>query len=253
MKSASSGTHFVAFDGNGNVAGLVAATDGTVSATYEYDSFGQTIRATGEMADVTPIRFSTKYTDSETGYCYYGYRYYTPSTGRWTSRDPLTETGHKILLRERSKRTPESGNLYVFVFNRALSEIDIDGRIEGSKKCGEIISRAIDPNDDPSWWDRLHESISGALYPHLFLILSDGTRLTHGGSADGENHRTARRQPIMIPTCMRCEDFNECAKKNWPKSENYSTWHNNCGHAVSEVLSKCGATNDLYPDPTVTY
>jgi len=34
---------------------------------------------------------STKYTDSETGLIYYGYRFYMPETGRWCGRDPLGE------------------------------------------------------------------------------------------------------------------------------------------------------------------
>jgi RHS repeat-associated protein len=40
------------------------------------------------MAKVNPFWFSTKYQDDETDLLYYGYRYYSPSTGRWISRDP---------------------------------------------------------------------------------------------------------------------------------------------------------------------
>ena len=36
---------------------------------------------------------SAKYTDTETGLLYYGYRYYLPSMGRWLSRDPIEEKG----------------------------------------------------------------------------------------------------------------------------------------------------------------
>ena len=36
---------------------------------------------------------STKYTDSETGLLYYGYRQYIPELGRWASRDPIQEEG----------------------------------------------------------------------------------------------------------------------------------------------------------------
>jgi len=36
---------------------------------------------------------STKYTDSETGLLYYGYRYYLPVVGRWLSRDPIGDVG----------------------------------------------------------------------------------------------------------------------------------------------------------------
>jgi RHS repeat-associated protein len=41
------------------------------------------------MAKANPFRFSTKYQDDETDLFYYGYRYYSASTGRWISRDPM--------------------------------------------------------------------------------------------------------------------------------------------------------------------
>jgi len=56
---------------------------------------------------------STKYTDSETGLRYYGYRYYQPETGRWASRDPLEELGGL--------------NVYAFVANSPNSLIDLLG------------------------------------------------------------------------------------------------------------------------------
>jgi RHS repeat-associated protein len=84
---------FVAYDGNGNVVGLVNAANGNVVARYEYGPFGEMIRSSGTMASFNPLRFSTKYQDEESGLLYYGYRYYNPSTGRWLSRDPIGERG----------------------------------------------------------------------------------------------------------------------------------------------------------------
>ena len=110
VKDTASGTNFCAYDGNGNVAGLINAADGTVSATYEYGPFGEVIRATGPMAKVNPFRFSTKYQDDETDLLYYGQRYYNPSTGRWPNRDPIGERG--------------SINLYDFVGNNPVTQFD---------------------------------------------------------------------------------------------------------------------------------
>jgi RHS repeat-associated protein len=87
--------HWPAYDGNGNVAALVAQANGSLSARYEYGPFGETLRATGPMAKHNPFRFSTKYTDNETGLLYYGYRFYDPVTGRWPSRDPIGDRGGK--------------------------------------------------------------------------------------------------------------------------------------------------------------
>src|SRR6185503_9506434 len=60
VNSVATGKHFYAYDGNGNVAALIKGTDGTISANYEYDPFGQTIRATGAMAAENLFGFSTK-------------------------------------------------------------------------------------------------------------------------------------------------------------------------------------------------
>jgi RHS repeat-associated protein len=73
---------FPAFDGNGKVAALIHAADGTVAANDEYAAFGEPARVTGVMARNNPFRFSTIYADDESDLLYYGYRYYKPSL-RW--------------------------------------------------------------------------------------------------------------------------------------------------------------------------
>jgi len=89
----SQGSHFCAYDGNGNVTALVKADGAGLTAQYEYGPFGELLRATGPMAKANPFRFSTKYQDEETDLLYYGYRYYNASTGRWLNRDPIQEKG----------------------------------------------------------------------------------------------------------------------------------------------------------------
>ncbi len=80
-------------DGNGNIMGLTDRSTGTVNAAYEYSPFGETLRSTGLYAQQNPFRFSSQYTDDETGLICYGRRYYDPKTGRWFSRDPKEELG----------------------------------------------------------------------------------------------------------------------------------------------------------------
>jgi len=89
--------HFVTFDGNGNVSALVNTTNGALSAQYEYGPFGEVIRSTGIMAKTTPFGFSTKYRDDETDLLYYGYRYLSTVTARWTCRDSIGEEGFRNL------------------------------------------------------------------------------------------------------------------------------------------------------------
>jgi len=107
---ATNGVHFPAYDGNGNIAGLVSASAGTTTARFEYGPFAEPIRVSGPIAEAMPLRFSTKYLDDETGLFYYGYRYYDPSTGRWVNRDPIEEWGGK--------------NLYSFLGNEPTHYVD---------------------------------------------------------------------------------------------------------------------------------
>jgi RHS repeat-associated protein len=102
--------HFTCYDGNGNIMALVNAADQSISAQYEYSPFGELIRATGPMARANPLRWSSKYTDDETDLVYYGYRFYSPSFGRWLSKDPIEEWGGL--------------NLYGFVGNSPINAID---------------------------------------------------------------------------------------------------------------------------------
>jgi|GEM_PF-1444022 len=126
--------HFAGYDGNGNVSLLVRASDGAVSARYEYSPFGQLIRSTGVMAKNNPFRFSTKYWDDETDLVYYGYRYYTPSTGTWLSRDPMGEVGFETVVNH-LERQNNDGNLYVFVGNSPLSSYDVLGLMPPNPIC----------------------------------------------------------------------------------------------------------------------
>jgi RHS repeat-associated protein len=122
------GTHFVAYDANGNVIAIVDGSTAAVSARYEYDSFGQTIRATGLAASLNPMRFSCKHADDETDLAYYGYRYLSRSTGQWLTRDPLGEIGHET-LKGVTKRPIEAidANLCAFVNNDPIGKVDLLG------------------------------------------------------------------------------------------------------------------------------
>ncbi len=100
---------FPGYDNNGNIIGYWNE-DGEIVAEYAYDAFGNTIYEDGDLADFFPHRFSTKYYDAETDLYYYGYRYYSPSLGRWISRDPIEEKG--------------AFNIYSFCKNSPLDKLD---------------------------------------------------------------------------------------------------------------------------------
>jgi len=106
-------THFTCYDGNGNVMVLINAATGAESAHYEYGPFAESLRVTGPMAKLNPIRFSTQYADDVCDDIKYLYRDYTAWVGRWLSRDPIEEAGGE--------------SLYGFVHNSAINRIDPKG------------------------------------------------------------------------------------------------------------------------------
>jgi RHS repeat-associated protein len=124
--------YFAQSDGNGNVMALIAASDGSVAARYDYGPFGEPLLAVGEIAHQNPIRFSSKFTDVETGLFYYGYRYYSPSMGRFLNRDPIEEEGGL--------------NLYGFVGNDPLNRWDYLGLTTITvKDCEATLSGPMKP------------------------------------------------------------------------------------------------------------
>ena len=107
-------TFYPLFDGNGNVTQYLDE-EGELAATFEYGAFGHIAKESIDHKEITKIdyRFSTKPVEAETGWYYYGYRYYDPDTGRWPSRDPIEERG--------------AVNLYGIVGNNGINSIDTLG------------------------------------------------------------------------------------------------------------------------------
>jgi RHS repeat-associated protein len=110
-------TYTACTETNGNIMGLIDGSTGVLAARWDYEAFGSTtttVEAAGPFGhELCPFRFSSKYRDVETGLYYYGYRYYSPETGRWTSRDPIEEQG--------------GINLYGMVGNDPVNRVDVLG------------------------------------------------------------------------------------------------------------------------------
>lgn len=127
------------YDGRGNVASVMDSAQATV-AGYAYDPFGLPLAKSGTLEQ--SYRFSTKPYDEKTGLYYYGYRHYSPTTGRWMTRDPSEEAGGL--------------NLYQFANDNPLIYADPDGKnpIVVGLALGVGIGLTIVYWDEiKEWWD----------------------------------------------------------------------------------------------------
>ncbi|MEO0510679.1 MAG: RHS repeat-associated core domain-containing protein [Verrucomicrobiota bacterium] len=128
------GSLYPTYDANGNIMQKLDGTGATVMSV-DYDPFGNVISGTlsGEYG------FSTKPLMEDVEFYYYGFRYYDPVTGRWSSRDPIQEEG--------------GNNLHAFVINSSLNFFDLIGlqrqctnhSFSGSYNLHSIRHRIITP------------------------------------------------------------------------------------------------------------
>lgn len=143
--------YWYTYDANGNVGQLLRYRTSpgetvTLAGGYEYDPYGNTLAVrdldSSGIAEENEIRFSTKWLHDQTGtdrdLYYYGYRFYSPSLGRWMSWDPIQEQalGYIYALLENSSAdaaespfpSPDAEDtLYGFLANHPVDWIDALG------------------------------------------------------------------------------------------------------------------------------
>ena len=78
---------------------VVTATNGTVSKTITYDTFGNPTSDSAPAFEL-PFGFAGGLSDSVTGLVRFGLRDYEPASGRWTARDPALFGGGQANLYE---------------------------------------------------------------------------------------------------------------------------------------------------------
>jgi RHS repeat-associated protein len=134
---------------------------GAVVARYDYQPFGEPLAASSE-----PRRFTGAERDAETGFDYFGARYYQSQIGRLTSVDP-GHVGGDIL-------NPQSWNGYSYALNNPLRFVDplgtdpcqitltgADAAAAGVADGGTVEGDCVRAKE--SWTDRMSRNFFGIL------------------------------------------------------------------------------------------
>ena len=98
-----------------NSVRLVLDASGAILDQIAYDAFGNIVAQLNPLFD-NPLLFTSREFDAETGLYYNRARYLDPTTGRWTTQDPLGFAAG-------------DANLYRYVGNRATLATDPSGNI----------------------------------------------------------------------------------------------------------------------------
>lgn len=123
-------------DFRGNVRCMVHAETGEIHEFYRYTAYGerQVFDGSGRQIPVSAINnpwcFASKRLDPESGWVYFGNRYYQAEHGRWLTPDPLGVI--------------ESANRYVFTQNMPLDRIDPQGMFSVSRFFDQLGNKMWD-------------------------------------------------------------------------------------------------------------
>lgn len=115
-------------DLQGNISCLIDKESGAAAVTYRYSAYGEMQQTVVDsVVEVNPWHWKSKRLDPETGWHFFGRRYYSAQAARWTTPDPL---GYEV-----------GPNLYAYACNRPFSLQDPYGLMpielqSGSKASG---------------------------------------------------------------------------------------------------------------------
>ncbi len=95
---------------------FISSNAGTTTQHLQYLPFGESfVEQNNTTTYLTPYRFSGKERDEETGYSYFGARYYNPELSIWLSVDPMAEKYPSL-------------SPYAYCANNPVMIVDPDGR-----------------------------------------------------------------------------------------------------------------------------
>jgi RHS repeat-associated protein len=121
--------------------------------------FGDAQTTSGTCGDVSPMHFTGKQRDSESGLDDFGDRYYSSPTGRFTSVDPIWVKNDRL-------SDPQRLNLYAYGRNNPLLFTDPDGRDVTIGRCS--IGSAQD------CFNQLQAGLNKDDREHVKLVTGDG-------------------------------------------------------------------------------
>jgi len=101
----------------GNKSSLFLLDLGNIASSYQYDTWGNILSQSGDMAAENPYRYAGYQYDEETGLYYLIARYYHPTHGVFLSMDPDLGDSDDILTQ----------NGYTYANNNPVMLVDPDG------------------------------------------------------------------------------------------------------------------------------
>lgn len=198
-------------DHRGNISTLIAIATGAVTEYTRYSAFGEMQCFDGEgnplLKPLSPWTFSGKRYDAETGFVYFGKRYYAPTLGRWISRDPLGFA--------------DSPNRFAYGCNDPINTLDLYGLFSFSdlwdsivsffETVAEVVSQFVDTlKNQVSYEDYIRSDVEKAgmdTIGWVFLLLVGFYDDTSGAGVYGEGEFNDKLRITMINGILNTRSY----------------------------------------------
>jgi RHS repeat-associated protein len=199
------------------------------------------------MAKLNPFRFSTDYYDDESDIIMYARRPYSPSAGRFLTRDPIGEKG--------------GVNLYDLVANNPVNENDPLGLCNIKIHCGPVVRLGITvgwhcavvaPNGVDFGIGGAGSSggIFGGPVPPVY---PDPTKPYPDPPANPAPPPD-KYYPVSCGKCTSCDSIQKCIE-NYNQTVTpppYNAFGPNSDTYAHDMLNHCGCSVDPIPQPCYT-
>jgi RHS repeat-associated protein len=206
-------------DGLGSVVALTTAA-GTIDGTARYDAWGVRLSATGAI----PTYGYTGREPDETGLVYYRARYYDPTLGRFTQRDPIGFVG--------------GINLYGYVLGNPVNATDPEGR-----KPGDIYALTYPQNG--SFIQRVLSSLN--LFGQKYLFGASGKSYIHVAMEITPDIATGERRLVeaRISGGVQINTFASFYDRNISAGSSIDRYQPNIAPTATELVNAAKRAQDL--------
>ncbi|MCQ9640884.1 polymorphic toxin type 24 domain-containing protein [Chryseobacterium sp. WG14] len=125
---------------------FITGLDGEVTQNIEYFPSGEVFVENHKNSYNTPYKFNGKEQDDETGYYYYGARYYNPRVSLWLNVDPLADynpfmNDQAYIDGEHNVGVYNSGNNnpYIYCYQSPINYTDPNGKQTGAWEIPAVV------------------------------------------------------------------------------------------------------------------
>ena len=153
----------------------ITTTNGTVKQHLHYLPWGEDfVNQRSSHFDGVRYTFSAKEKDTETGYSYFGARYYSSDLSIWLSVDPMA-------------RKYPSTSPYAYCRNKPIILVDPNGMFDRKSRAQRVRDRAAKRYGEDRVSDVFNNTIDGGKANYAFRIYGEGkTKCSYGGGTNDQ-------------------------------------------------------------------